>query len=87
MKSYVLKSFWKYYDALPGKVKQNAKETYKSWLNNPFDEKLRFKKLYENKEVYSIRIGLYWRALGVKHGDDMYWFWIGSHEKYSKLIK
>jgi hypothetical protein len=86
VKSHVVRGFWKHYGVLPDKVKQKAKKAYKAWLNNPFDEKLKFKKLYENKEVYSIRIGFCWRALGLKHRDDIYWFWIGSHEQYNKSI-
>jgi len=27
-----------------------------------------------------------WRALGVRAGDDMIWFWIGSHEDYNSLL-
>lgn len=36
--------------------------------------------------IYSVRIALGWRAVGVKEGEHMIWFWIGSHAEYDKLI-
>jgi len=36
---------------------------------------------------WSVRVGLYHRSLAVKHGDDMVWFWIGSHADYDKLVR
>ncbi len=36
--------------------------------------------------IYSVRIGLDYRALGVREGDDIVWFWIGSHADYDRLV-
>lgn len=36
--------------------------------------------------VYSVRIDLDWRAVGVLQGDTMVWFWIGSHGDYERLL-
>ena len=36
--------------------------------------------------VYSVRIGLNYRALGEVSGNDIFWFWIGTHADYTKLI-
>jgi hypothetical protein len=36
--------------------------------------------------VYSIRVGIGWRAMGVIDNDGIIWFWIGSHTDYEKLI-
>jgi hypothetical protein len=33
-----------------------------------------------------VRIGLGVRALGVRDGDDLIWFWIGTHAHYDRLI-
>ena len=35
----------------------------------------------------SVRVGLGYRALGVRHGDDILWFWIGSHAEYDRLVR
>jgi hypothetical protein len=48
---------------------------------------LEFKKLKTSEAIYSIRVGIGWRALGVmKNKETVVWFWIGSHEEYNKLI-
>jgi hypothetical protein len=45
------------------------------------------KKINEKKQVWSVRAGLGWRALGVRVGDVMFWYWIGSHGDYDGLLK
>jgi len=37
--------------------------------------------------VYSIRVGIGWRALGLNVDDAIVWFWIGSHADYIKLLR
>jgi hypothetical protein len=32
-----------------------------------------------------VRIGLGYRALGIRTGDEVVWFWIGSHADYDQL--
>lgn len=34
------------------------------------------------EDVWSLRITLGYRALGVLEGDTVTWFWIGSHDDY-----
>ncbi len=36
--------------------------------------------------VWSIRIGEGYRALALLQGDVFYWFWIGTHDTYERLI-
>jgi hypothetical protein len=36
--------------------------------------------------IYSVRIDLDWRAVGVLKGDTMIWSWIGSHDDYEQLL-
>jgi hypothetical protein len=36
--------------------------------------------------MVSARIGRGWRAVGVRTGDPVIWFWIGPHHEYDKLI-
>jgi hypothetical protein len=47
---------------------------------------LRFKKVGNQENVYSVRIGLGYRALGILEGSVVTWFWIGSHAEYDQLI-
>lgn len=37
--------------------------------------------------LYSVRIGISYRALGLREDDDLIvWIWIGSHTDYDKLL-
>ncbi len=48
---------------------------------------MRFKHVQSSFDVYSVRIGLGYRALGVMVGpSEIVWFWIGTHADYDKLI-
>ena len=38
------------------------------------------------EQVYSVRAGLHWRAVGIKTDNTVVWFWIGSHAEYDKLL-
>lgn len=55
-------------------------------MENPNHPALYFKQVHEREPIYSVRIGLYHRALGVKEGNTVIWFWIGTHEEYNNLI-
>ena len=88
MKSGVNKNFWKMFDRLPQKVRDVAKETYRLFEENPYHEKLEFKSLIRNRNIWTVRVGIRYRAVGrmVKKG-EIVWFWIGSHEEYNKYAK
>jgi hypothetical protein len=47
---------------------------------------LHFKQVHPTQLIYSVRVGIGYRAVGVKDGDTMLWFWIGSHGDYDRLI-
>ena len=36
--------------------------------------------------IYSVRIGLEYRALAVMNRDRVVWYWIGSHSEYDRLV-
>jgi len=38
------------------------------------------------RSIFSARITAGYRTLGVREGDDMIWFWIGTHSEYDRLI-
>lgn len=48
---------------------------------------LQFERVHQTEPLYSVRIGLGWRALGLLEDDTIAWFWIGSHADYDRLIK
>jgi hypothetical protein len=71
---------------LPKEVRQNAQEAYRLWQQDPQHPGLHFKRIHSTKPIYSVRVGLGWRAVGLQRGDNMIWYWIGSHADYEKLI-
>jgi hypothetical protein len=86
MNSHTTRQFRKVYGQLPKQIRQKAKKAYKLWLIKPFHPTLQFKQIHPTKSVYSIRIDIFWRALGRRKGNDVIWFWIGPHDEYDELI-
>ena len=86
MKSVTTERFRKAMSKLPGDVRQRARQTYKLWKENNLHPGSHFKQIHSKEPVYSVRIGLSYRAVGVIQNNIMIWFWIGSHEEYNNLI-
>lgn len=88
MNSELTTEFIELFKQLPKNIKTLASKNYKLWKNNPTHPSLYFKKIKSADNIYSIRIGIGWRAIGIlKPKDSIIWFWIGSHNDYDKMIK
>jgi hypothetical protein len=87
LKSHVTAKFRRLFQDLPGEVRQRARESYLIWKENPAHPSLQFKRVHPSQPIYSVRVGLDWRAVGVRQGDAMIWFWIGSHAAYDALLR
>lgn len=89
MKSELAEEFVQRFATLPERVKKTARKNYALWTQNPSHPSLEFKKLNtKQRTIYSIRVGIGWRAVGaIESSDTIVWFWIGSHSEYDKLIK
>ncbi|MGL4498413.1 MAG: hypothetical protein ACRCU2_05060 [Planktothrix sp.] len=88
MKSELTDGFIQQFANLPERVKKTARKNYKLWKQNPSHPSLEFKNLNTTEPVYSVRVGVGWRAVGVmKNSDTIIRFWIGSHSDYDKLLK
>ena len=85
MKHTASKRFWKCYDALPAEIRALADKSYALLKQDPAHPSLQFKLLGGGK-MRSVRLGLYYRALGLPRDDGVHWFWIGTHGEYDKLI-
>jgi len=79
-------AFWKAYRNLPDQVQQRARTAYRIWQENPSHPGLQFKQIHSTEPIYSVRIGLGWRAVGVRSGEAVVRYWIGSHADYDTLI-
>jgi hypothetical protein len=72
---------------LPGRVQKRARAAYRLFQREPSHPALRFKLVHPTRPIYSVRIGLAYRALGVRDGDEIIWFWSGSHTDYDRLLR
>ena len=84
MKSATLPSFWKAYESLDPTTKHRARKAYRLWAQNPFHPSLHFKCIDSEEDIWSVRITLGYRAIGVLQGDTVTWFWIGGHDEYER---
>jgi len=71
---------------LPKPVQTLAVKQFNLWKKYQNYPSLHFKLIHTSKRIYSIRIGLNYRALAVLDVDTYVWFWIGTHEEYNHLI-
>jgi hypothetical protein len=72
--------------AAPAAVQAKAQSAYRVWSENPSHPSLRHKKVHDTLPIYSVRIDLDWRCVGVLREGVMIWFWIGAHREYEKLL-
>ncbi len=72
---------------LPARVQTRARAAYRLFRLDPSHPSLRFKQVDASRPIHSVRIGLAYRALGVRDRDEIIWFWIGSHADYDQLLK
>jgi len=86
MTSRLARSFRKRFEDLPESIQEQARRSYAHWREDPYHPSLQFKQVHPTEPIYSVRIGLNWRALGLVEGDAITWFWVGSHGDYDKLV-
>lgn len=75
--------FWSRYNGLPPEVQRLADAAYEPLKADSRHPSLHLKKI---GQLWTVRIGLHYRALAVEDGDDLAWFWIGHHGEYDRLI-
>ena len=84
--SRTTRDFREAFASLPLDIRRQARRAYRLFRTDPRHPSLRFKKVDEEGNVYSVRIGLGYRALGVMEGSTVVWFWIGSHAECDRLL-
>src|SRR5262249_43373936 len=89
VRSYRTWTFKELYARLPARVQQQATAAYDLFKQNPNHPSLHFKVVSaEVPPLYSVRVGLGYRALGLRVEDDLIiWTWIGSHTHYDKALR
>jgi hypothetical protein len=86
MKSRTTGKFWRLFDALSPPVQDHARRSFQQFCLNPAHPALNFKRVSRSEPIYSARIGLNHRALGLLEDDVVTWFWIGPHDEYERLL-
>ena len=83
MKHYASSSFWSLYSELPADIRELADKNYELLKTNPRHPSLQLKRI---EELWSVRVGQHYRALGIDAAGGIQWIWIGSHADYDKVI-
>ncbi|MEX2300202.1 MAG: hypothetical protein WD733_04650 [Bryobacterales bacterium] len=86
MKSLATEGFWRALERLPLDVRRQAQRAYQRFQDDPFHPSLHFKRIDDADNVWSVRIGLGYRAFGLREGEDITWIWIGSHAEYDRRV-
>jgi len=76
--------FWACYRQLPRHIQKLAGKNFALLRANPYHPSLHFKKV--TAELWSVRVGINYRALEADEHDTVIWFWIGPHAEYDRLI-
>lgn len=80
------KGFKTLFDKLPEAAQRQAKEAYALFKTDPTHPSLDFHPIGTAAPlVWRVRIGAHYRALARRDGQRLLWYWIGSHEAYSKF--
>lgn len=86
MNSTLLPEFFDFYRTLPESVRQQARQAYAMFEQDPHHPSLRFRRVHPTRPIFSARVGRQYQVLGIREGDDIGWFWIGSHSEYDQLL-
>ncbi|HLY28929.1 MAG TPA: hypothetical protein VKQ72_21460 [Aggregatilineales bacterium] len=87
MKSKITKEFRELLNQLPLETRRQAYAAYRLFKANPYHAGLHFKRVITDPPIYSARVGLHHRVVGVRRSSDtIVWFWIGTHAEYDKNL-
>ncbi len=77
-------AFWRRYRELPEHVQRLAQKNYRLLEADPYYPSLHFKEVKDG--LWSVRVGRSFRALALKKPSGFFWFWIGPHDEYDRLL-
>jgi hypothetical protein len=85
--SLLTPQFLELYRTFPEHVRQQARRAYALFQQDPHHPSLRFRNVHPTRPIFSARVGIDYRVVGIREGNDIFWFWIGSHAEYDQLLK
>jgi hypothetical protein len=86
MNHFALPCFWQRYRQLPRDVRDLADKNFRFLRSDPQHPSVQRKKVGSTKQLWSVRVGMHYRALGLDKPEGAVWFWIGSHAEYDRLL-
>ena len=87
MNSETIASFRKQFSAAPVAVQLKIRQAHQLRSESPQHPSLRFKKVHATLPIFSARVDLDWRAVGILKADTMIWFFVGPHGEYERLLR
>ena len=81
--------FWTCFARLPETDQRAARQNFALLKENPAHPSLHFQKIgkvsreMQQHWLWSVRVGINHRILGVEDGTDFIWVWIGPHDEYT----
>ncbi len=84
MTHHTTSDFWECLGRLPESVQRLAEANYALLRADPQHPSLHFKRV---GRLWSVRVGIGYRALAVNSDDGPIWFWIGPHAQYDQIIR
>ena len=83
LRPHASNEFWNLYHRLAPNVQVAPDKQFALFRQDPTHPSLRLKPV---GELWSACINEAYRVLAVREGDLFYWFWMGSHDEYERLI-
>jgi hypothetical protein len=83
LRSHALPEFWDHYNALPVDIQKQADKQFSLFETNPNQPSLRLKAI---DPYWTVRVSRGYRALARRRGNDFFWFWIGPHDQYERIL-
>ena len=84
MNHHTTTDFWDAYGRLPEAVRRLADSNYELLRSNPRHPSLHIKRV---GRLWSVRVGIGYRALAVDSDDGPVWYWFGSQAEYDRIIQ
>jgi hypothetical protein len=91
-RSRASEDFWALYNRMPRSAQRAADKQFELFRKDPtsfpaLEASRRVVERSHQRCISGARINDAYRALAVREGDVFYWFWIGPHDQYERLIK
>jgi hypothetical protein len=83
LRHFTSSKFWESYAALPVEIGDLADKNFELLKADPRHPSLHLKRI---EELWSVRVGQHYRAIGIDAPGGIQWIWVGSHADYDKLI-